>query len=139
MLNTDILHPEILKVLATAGHGAGIVIADGNFPFGNMAGPDVPRVYLNFAPDKLNTIDVLKEIVKAIPLEGAQAPVPDDGTLPPIFKEYLDYIPKNIVIEKLGRFGFYDAVKDPSTALVICTGESRVYACIRLVVGVRRF
>jgi len=139
MLNTAILHPEILKVLATAGHGAGIVIADGNFPFGTMAGPNVPRVYLNFAPDKLNTIDVLKEIVKAIALEGAEAPVPDDGSLPPIFEEYLEYLPKDITIKKLDRFGFYDAVKDPNTAVVICTGETRVYSCIRLIVGVRKF
>jgi L-fucose mutarotase len=139
MLNSAILHPQILQVLATAGHGSGIVIADGNFPFGTMARPEVPRVYLNFAPDKLNTIDVLKEIVGAIPLEGAQAPVPGDGSTPPIFKEYLQYLPKDITIEKVDRFAFYDAVKDPTTALLICTGETRVYSCIRLIVGVRKF
>lgn len=139
MLNTAILHPEILRVLATAGHGAGIVIADGNFPFGTMAAHDVPRVYLNFAPDKLNTTDVLKVIAEAIPLEGAQAPVPDDGTVPPIFKEYLEILPKDITIQKLGRFDFYDAVKDPTTALLICTGETRIYSCIRLIIGVRLF
>ncbi|NQT58743.1 MAG: RbsD or FucU transport [Bacteroidetes bacterium] len=139
MLINNILHPEILKVLATAGHGSGVVIADGNFPFGSMAGRDVPRVYLNFAPDKLNTIDVLKEIAKAVPLEGAQAPVPDDGSTPPIFKEYIECLPDDITIEKLDRFGFYAAVKDPSTALLICTGETRVYSCIKLIVGVRKF
>lgn len=139
MINTDILHPEVLRILATAGHGAGIVIADGNFPFGTMADKNVPRIYLNFAPDMLNTIDVLKRIVKAIPLEGAQAPVPDDGSIPPIFSEYKECLPKEITIDKLDRFGFYDAVKDPSTALVIATGESRIYSCIRLIVGVRSF
>lgn len=139
MLNTSILHPEVLKVLATAGHGAGIVIADGNFPFGTMGNSGVPRIYLNFAPDKLNTIDILKEIVKAIPIEGAQAPVPDDGTLPPIFSEYVELLPKAVKIEKLNRFSFYDAVKEPTTAVIICTGETRVYSCIRLIVGVRKF
>ncbi|MFQ3579638.1 MAG: RbsD/FucU family protein [Bacteroidales bacterium] len=139
MLNTTILHPEILRVLGTAGHGAGIVIADGNFPFGTIPGSQTPKVYLNFSPDKLNTIDVLKEIVKIIPIEGAEAPVPDDGSLPPIFKEYIELLPKDITIKKLNRFSFYDAVKDPSTALIICTAESRIYSCIRLIIGVRKF
>lgn len=138
MLNTTILHPEILQILGTLGHGAGVVITDGNFPFSTI-GVNIPKVYLNFAPDKLNTIDVLKEIVKIIPIEGAQAPVPDDGSLPPIFKEYMEFLPPGINIEKLKRFEFYDVVRDPSTGLIICTGETRIYSCIRLIVGVRKF
>jgi L-fucose mutarotase len=49
MINTEIIHPEILKALAGAGHGSTILIADGNFPSSTAVAPEVPRVYLNFA------------------------------------------------------------------------------------------
>lgn len=139
MINTEITHPEILKVLATAGHGANILIADGNFPFGTGANANVPRVYLNFAPDMLNVPDVLKYIVKAIPIEAATAPIPDDGSEPPIFPQYRELLPKEIEIKKVKRFGFYEAVNTPNLALMIATAEKRPYACILLTIGVRKF
>jgi RbsD / FucU transport protein family. len=32
MLKTRLLHPEILAALGEAGHGAQVLIADGNYP-----------------------------------------------------------------------------------------------------------
>lgn len=139
MINTEIIHPEILKVLASAGHGATVLIADGNFPFATGARPEVPRVYLNFAPDMLGVPDVLKHIVKTIPIEAATAPIPDDGSEPPIFPQYRELLPKEMAIEKVKRFDFYDAVNTPNLALIIATAEKRPYACILLTIGVRKF
>lgn len=139
MINTEIIHPEILKALAGAGHGATILIADGNFPFSTAVSPEVPRVYLNFAPDLINVPDVLKYIAKAIPIEAATAPIPDDGSEPPIFPQYRELLSKELEINKVKRFDFYDAVNTPNLALIIATGEKRPYACILLTVGVRKF
>jgi len=139
MINTDILHPEILKTLGSAGHGSTVLIADGNFPFSTGAPSGVPRVYLNFAPDLINVPDVLKYMVKAIPIEAVTAPIPDDGSEPPIFPQYRELLPAGLEINKVKRFGFYDAVNQPSLALIIATGEKRPYACILLTIGVRKF
>lgn len=137
MIKGDIVHPELLKILGSAGHGAKILIADGNYPFSTGAGPDVPRIFLNLAPDKLTVPEVLEEIVKVVPLEGAIAPVPDDNSEPPIWEDYRRILPKDIKIQSCTRFPFYDEVRSPETAVVIATGETRVYSCIILVVGVR--
>ena len=139
MIKGDLIHPEILKVLASAGHGAKILIADGHFPFSTGAAKNVPRVYLNFATGKLNTIDILSEIVKAVPIESTTAVVPDDGNEPAIFEEYRKLLPEDIEINKVKRFGFYDAVNTPELALVIASAEKRTYACILLTIGIREF
>ena len=36
----------------------------------------------------------------------------------------------------MGRFEFYDAARDSDVALVIATGEQRVYANLLLTIGV---
>lgn len=139
MINGEIIHPEILRVLASIGHGTNILIADGHFPFATAASHETPRVYLNFAPDMLKVPDVLRHLVKMIDIEAATAPVPDDGIEPPIFPEYRELLPKNIEIRKVTRFEFYDAVNNPNMGLIIATGETRTYACILLTVGLRKF
>ncbi len=139
MINTEIIHPEILKVLASAGHGAQIVIVDGHYPFSTGARPEVPRVYLNYAPGLLSVPDILRPMVKTIPLEAVAAPVPDDGSEPPIFPEYREILPKSLEIKKLQRFDFYDHVQSPNTALLIASAEKRTYACISLTIGLRSF
>ena len=35
MLKTRLLHPGILRALGEAGHGAQVLIADGNYPLGD--------------------------------------------------------------------------------------------------------
>jgi len=139
MIKTEITHPEILKVLASAGHGAKILIADGNFPFSTGAQVEVPRVYLNFAPDLLSVPDVLRYIVKAVPIESAVAPIPDDASEPPIFAQFRELLPKEIEIKKLKRFDFYDEVNTPNLALIIATAEKRPFSCIVITIGVRKF
>jgi len=41
-----------------------------------------------------------------------------------------------IDLEPVGRFEFYEAARSPNLALVIATGEQRVYANILLTIGV---
>jgi L-fucose mutarotase len=45
-------------------------------------------------------------------------------------------LPSDLQLKKLERFEFYDAARDPDTALVIATGEQRVYANLLLTIGV---
>jgi L-fucose mutarotase len=135
LLKGKIIHPEILGVLGTAGHGSQILISDGNYPHSTGSHPDAVRVYLNFAPGKLTVTDVLETLVTAVPIESARAIWPDDNQEPPIFAEYRQLLP-DIEIGTLGRFPFYEAARSRDTALVIATGEQRTWACILLTIGV---
>ncbi len=139
MINGEVTHPEILKALASMGHGASILIADGHFPFSNMGPASAARVYLNYAPGLIGVPDILGPLARMIDIEAATAPVPDDGSEPPIFPEYRRLLPKGLEIRKVSRFAFYEAVNSPNTALIIASGERRTYACILLTFGVRKF
>ena len=59
MLTGKLIHPEILGVLGASGHGSGILIADGNYPFNTRANAAARRVYLNLMPGMVKVTDVL--------------------------------------------------------------------------------
>jgi L-fucose mutarotase len=136
MLKTKLLHPEILGALGGAGHGSKVLIADGNYPFGTGGNPSAKRVYLNLAPGLVTVTDVLRVLVDAIPVEAAEVMQPPSGPEPAIFGEFRNILPKELALKPLGRFEFYDAVRHPDTALVIATGEQRIYANLLLTIGV---
>lgn len=136
MLNYTLLHPEILEALGGAGHGSGVLIADGNYPFSTRANAVARRVYLNLAPGMLSVTDVLKALAPAIPVELATIMLRDDAKEAPITKEFRKILPAKTPFRALGRFDFYDAARDRDCCLVIATGEQRIYANILLTIGV---
>ncbi len=135
MLKTRLLHPEILAALGEAGHGAQVLIADGNYPLATRSNPDGYRVFLNLEPGKLTVTDVLSVLADAIPIEAAHVMGPDDGSEPSIYEDFRALLPDN-ELQRLGRFEFYDMARGPDTALAIATGEQRIYANILLTIGV---
>jgi L-fucose mutarotase len=135
MLKYQLLHPEILGALGGAGHGSKVLIADGNYPFSTRANPDARRAYLNLAPGLVTVTDVLRVMVGAIPIEAAEVMGPDTGEEPSIFADFRQILSTDLPMKRLGRFEFYDAARDSDTALVIATGEQRIYANILLTVG----
>ena len=92
-------------------------------------------VYLNLAPGLLKVTDVLTVLVDAIPIEAAKVMLPADGKEPAIYREFRKLL-GGIDLEPVGRFEFYEAARSPNLALVIATGEQRVYANILLTIGV---
>lgn len=135
MLKTTLLHPEILYALGAAGHGSKVLISDGNYPHATRSNPAAERVFLNLAPGVLNVTDVLKVIAAAIPVEAVHVMATADGSEPPIWKEFREILPEQ-TLEPLERFEFYDAASESDVALVIATGEQRIYANILLTIGV---
>jgi L-fucose mutarotase len=135
VLRYRLLHPEILAALGAAGHGSRVLIADGNYPFATKSHPAARRVYLNLAPDLLKATDVLAVLADAIPIEAAHVMVPDAGEEPAIFGEFRALLP-GVALGALDRFAFYEAASTPDLALVIATGERRVYANLLLTIGV---
>jgi L-fucose mutarotase len=135
LLKSQLLHPTILGVLGASGHGSGILIADGNYPFITRSNPAAQRVYLNLAPGLLTVTQVLENIVPAIPIESVHVMTPDDGSEPSIFADFRRILP-GMTLEKHNRFPFYDMARDSDVSLVIATGEQRIYANILLIIGV---
>jgi len=136
MLSTRLLHPEILAALGAAGHGSRVLIADGNYPFSTGSHPGAKRVFLNLRPGMVSSLDVLEVLVSALPIESAMVMVPSEGPEPEIHAEMRRLLPPGAPLEKKWRLNFYEEAKSPDTALVIATGEQRIYANILLVIGV---
>ncbi len=135
MLKTSLLHPEILRALAGAGHGATVLIADGNYPASTGVAAGAARVYLNLAPGLITATDALRVLTTAIPIEAAHVMQTADGTEPPIWEEFRALLP-GLALTPVERFAFYDLASRPQTCLVIATGEQRVYANVLLTIGV---
>ena len=135
MLKTRLLHPQILAALGEAGHGATVLIADGNYPLATRSNPSAYQVFLNLEPGKLTVTDVLSVIADAIPVEAAHVMGPDDDSEPSIYADFRAILPDN-ELARLGRFEFYDMARSSDCALAIATGEQRIYANILLTIGV---
>ena len=136
MLRYRLLHPELARALGSAGHGSKVLVADANYPFGTGANPAAPRVYLNLAPGLVSATDVLRVLVDAIPVEAAEVMVPAAEPEPAIFAEFRQILGQAVPLRPLGRSEFYGASRQADTALVIATGERRLYANALLTIGV---
>jgi hypothetical protein len=71
----------------------------------------------------------------ALRIDAMRQRLPDAGEEPPIFGEFRSIL-SNMELYILRRFEFYDAARGPDLALVIATGERRIYANILLTIGV---
>ncbi len=136
MLRTPLLHPQILSAIAGAGHGARILIADGNYPLATTAGPNADLVYLNLAPGAVSVTSVLQVLSQVVPIEAAHVMQTADGSEPPIFGEFRQILGQSPALKPLERFAFYTAAGEPDVCLAIATGEQRIYANILLTIGV---
>lgn len=138
MLKTTLLHPEILMALGSNGHGAKILIADGNYPISTCSATLAKKVFLNLAPGMLNVIDVLKVLEQFIPIEKAYSMQTPDGSAQPIHQEFKKII-KEDILEGLEKPDFYDLAKSADVCLAIATGETRRFANIILQIGVMKY
>lgn len=136
MIKYRLLHPQLLSALGRAGHGNRILIADANYRFVTGAPPQAEKVYLNFMPGQLSATQVLTGLLDAVPVESAYAMLMDDGQEPSIAADFRALLPKDINLNLLERYKFYEQVESPQTILVIATGEQRLFANLLLEIGV---
>ena len=135
MLKQRLIHPELLEILGSAGHGSKVLITDGNYPASTRVGDNADIVYLNLAPGKPTVPEVLEALLTAIPVEDAAVMVPDSGDEPEIFAEFRALMP-DLELTEYGRFEFYDEAEESDTCLQVVTGEQRIYANLLLTIGV---
>lgn len=144
MLKSKLTHPEILAALARAGHGSCVLIADGNYPAATTLGPNARLVHLNLAPGQVSVTDVLAALLTAIPVEQAtvmdtlkSGPYAMSGE-PEIWNDFRRQLaPAGVAdLTKVERMAFYEQSRQGDVALVIQTGEQRIYANLLLTIGV---
>lgn len=137
MLRYRLTHPDILAALAAAGHGSTVLLADGHYPAATAAGPNAITVSLNLAPGTVTVTEVLDLLVDAVAIESAAVMVPPPGDpTPSIFDEFETILPAGTPRADLDRFAFYEAAKSDDLALVVQTGDTRIYANILVTLGV---
>jgi L-fucose mutarotase len=146
MLKTTLLHPDILRVVARAGHHARILIADGNYPASSKRGPNAELVCLNLSPGVVTVAQVLSALLAALPIDHANTMgiPPDDPYAqqgePPVWAEYRRVISQSGVTLKLEpvlKWEFYQQVESPDHVLTIQTADQALWANVLLTMGCR--
>jgi L-fucose mutarotase len=135
MISHSLVHPEILSALASAGHGSRVLVADANYPFRTVIGPNARIVYLNLRPGLVGAVDVLETLTTAVAVESAAVMVPGEGPEPEVFADFRRLLP-GIELEELTRAEFYAASRTEDLALLVATGEQRIYSNVLLTLGV---
>jgi len=136
MKRRGILHPELMRVIASLGHGETLVIADAGLPIP----PEVVRIDLAFAANKPPFLEVVQAVLEELKVEQAILATEIQKTPPQTFHQAL--------LEELKRLGqladtavhylpheeFKSRVK--YARAVVRTGEFTPYANVILHCGV---
>ncbi len=150
MLDTSLLHPEILRVLAAAGHHARVLIADGNYPASTKRGPRAELVSLQLSPGIPTVAQVLAAILATVRIDEVHcmgidrddayaAATPGD---PPVWDEYrriLTAAGSSCGLVPIVKWDFYAAVESPDHVLTIQTADTQPWANLLLSLGCRTF
>jgi L-fucose mutarotase len=146
MLKTTLLHPDILRVIARAGHHAKILIADGNYPASTKRGPQAELVCLNLSPGVVTVAQVLSALLTAVPIDqvNTMGIPPDDPYAqegePPVWNEYRRVISQAgaaLTLEPVLKWDFYQQVESPDHVLTIQTADQALWANVLLTIGCR--
>ncbi|MEA5116111.1 MAG: RbsD/FucU domain-containing protein [Propionicimonas sp.] len=138
MINGKLTHPDVLRALASAGHTAKVLIADGHFPSSTALPQHVARVVLNYAPDVISAPAALGPILDAVPVQAAVATVREDGSKPPAWAEFDHLLPADIELESVKGSELTTTFSEQDLCLAILTGDLRPASCIVLTLGLRQ-
>jgi len=167
MLKTTLLHPEILRACARAGHHAKILIADGNYPASTKRGPHAEVVCVQLTPGVPTVAQVLRAVLSAVPVDALNTMgIPADDPYakfgspreietsdsrcdsprlisrgePPAWAEFRALAKEAGIaapITPIAKWDFYKAVESPDHALTIQTADQALWANVLLTVGCR--
>ena len=146
MLKTQLIHPEILRVLAKAGHHSKILIADGNYPASTKKGPNAEVICLNLTPGVVSVAQVLRVLLSAVPVDQVNTMgIPADDSYakfgePPVWGEFRRIVAESdpaLKLEPILKWDFYKAVESPDHVLTIQTGDQALWANVLLTMGCR--
>ena len=150
MLQSTLLHPEILRILACSGHHSKVLIADGNYPAWNKRGPRAEIVSLQLMPGVPTVAQVLEALLGTVRIDEVHtmgidrsdayaAATPGD---PPVWEEYrriLAAAGSACRLEPILKWDFYEAVASVDHVLTIQTADKAPWANLLVSLGCRTF
>lgn len=150
MLNGPLLHPDLLRILAQAGHHSKVLIADGNYPAANKRGPRAELVSLQLSPGLPTVAQVFAAVLAAVRVDEVHtmgidrddpyaAATPGD---PPVWAEYrriLAAAGTPVELAPILKWDFYDAACSADHVLTIQTADTQPWANLLLSLGCRTF
>ncbi len=130
-----IISPDLLRILASMGHGDELVISDAHFPAHSISSNVIHA-------DAVTSPAMLEAICKLIELDQyvdkpvmLMQPVPGDQVDPELLGEIKNTLDTDSDrIDYIERFAFYERAK--KSFAVVVTGESRIYGNIIIKKGV---
>ena len=146
MLKTTLLHPDILRIAARAGHHSKILIADGNYPASTKRGPNAELICLQLTPGVPTVAQVLRALLSALPIDHVNTMgIPADDPYakfgePPAWADYRTIAQEAGIasaIEPISKWDFYKAVESPDHVLTIQTADQALWANVLLTLGCR--
>jgi L-fucose mutarotase len=146
MLKSTLLHPQILKVLARAGHHDKILLADGHYPVSTKRGPNSQLVCLQLSPGVPTVAQVLAAVLSAAPVDMVHTMgIPADDPYaqlgePPVWAEFRRITSAAGVsapLEAILKWDFYKAVESPDHVLTVQTADQALWANVLLTLGCR--
>lgn len=147
MLKTTLLHPDILRACARAGHHSKILIADGNYPAASKIGLKAELVCLQLSPGIPTVAQVLRALLAELPIDVFNTMGIDESDEyaqsndPPVwheFRQILKSAGSNRDLIPIKKWDFYAAVQSDDHVLTIQTADQALWANLLLSVGVRR-
>jgi L-fucose mutarotase len=150
MLNTSLLHPEILRVLARSGHHSMVLIADGNYPAENKRGPRSELVSLQLSPGIPTVAQVLQAILGTARVDEVYtmgvdrtdsyaAATPGDPSVWTDYRRILAEAGSSVQLQPIVKWDFYKAVESADHVLTIQTADTAPWANLLLGIGCRTF
>lgn len=150
MLDTPLLHPDILAILARSGHHSKVLIADGNYPALDKRGPRAELVSLQLAAGIPTVAQAFAALIATVRIDAVHtmgvdrsdsyaAATPGD---PPVWEEYRRTIAAagaRLVLEPIVKWDFYAAVASPDHVLTIQTADTQPWANLLVTLGCRTF
>ncbi|MFM7845167.1 MAG: RbsD/FucU family protein [Planctomycetota bacterium] len=146
MLKTTLLHPDILRAIARAGHHSKILIADGNYPAASKIGPRAELISLQLMPGVPTVSQVLQALLSILPIDHVNTMGVDArdqyalASDPPVWNDYrriLKEAGSPVELEPIIKWDFYAAVESTDHVLTIQTADQALWANLLLSVGVR--
>jgi L-fucose mutarotase len=146
MLNTTLLHPEILRTLAQAGHHATVLIADGNYPASTKRGRNGRLVSLQLSPGIPTVAQVMSAIVGTVPIDLVNTMGIDENDPYAKFGEPAAWAEFRAIaaaanigapIKPIPKWDFYKAVEADDHVLTVQTADQALWANVLLTIGCR--